>query len=70
VKNAKARRKNNMATYTVDIALTLKVTAIEPEKAWSQANRLSGKIAELANTTGYNVIFQHVEEPEDYGDSQ
>jgi len=59
-----------MKTYTLDIALTLEVTATEPEQAWSQANKLSGKIAVLANTSGYNVIFLQVEEPEDYEDSQ
>jgi len=55
-----------MKTYTLDITLSLKVTGIDQEQAWSQANQFSASLAGIVEASGYNVLFLEVGEPEEY----
>jgi hypothetical protein len=58
-----------MKTFTVDVTLTLSITAKDADTAWHQASALGMLLAINASEKHFSVELQNIEEPEEMGDN-
>lgn len=58
-----------MKTFTVDVTLSLTITAKDADTAWHQANALAMLLAINASEKHYSVELQPIEEPEEMEDN-